>query len=224
MAWSLLALVAALTRSTSTLSALATVSLTVAFAALMLRVVRPLLARALQRARPGPASVLVTGGLCLSALATDRIGVHATLGAFLFGAATPRNVPAVHQVAAGQGRKARGRSWSRRGGAAGPGREGAPDAAVTERRSHGEPAVIRCELPIVLTAWTAPPFLGEHREVHPHRRSGRRRARRHPLAHRVWRQRRLRQRRVRQEPRLHGRALHALRRHRHNGRRRLGVE
>nr|WP_275402793.1 cation:proton antiporter [Streptomyces sp. SID10853] len=112
-----LALVAALTRSTSTLSALATVSLTVAFAALMLRVVRPLPARALQRARPGPAFVLVTGGLCLSAPATDRIGVHATLGAFLLGAATPRNVPAVHHVAAGQGRKARGRSWSRRGGA-----------------------------------------------------------------------------------------------------------
>ncbi|MEU2790536.1 cation:proton antiporter [Streptomyces sp. NPDC007100] len=101
LAWSLLALVAALARSTSTVTVLWTLLLTVAFAALMLRVVRPLLARLLRRTRPAVTFVLLTGGLFLSALATDRIGVHAILGAFLFGVAAPHDLPSVRQVAEG---------------------------------------------------------------------------------------------------------------------------
>ncbi|MFE7311625.1 cation:proton antiporter [Streptomyces sp. NPDC057555] len=101
LAWSLLALVAALAHSTSTLTALWTILLTAAFAALMLLVVRPLLARALRRTRPAAGFVLLVGGLCLSALATDRIGVHAILGAFLFGVATPHDSAPSRQVANG---------------------------------------------------------------------------------------------------------------------------
>ncbi|MFF7408564.1 cation:proton antiporter [Streptomyces lydicus] len=101
LAWSLLALVAALARNTSLGAVLRTVLLTVAFAALLLRVVRPLLARVLRRTGAATTFALVTCCLCLAALATDRIGVHAVVGAFLFGAATPRDSPSVHQVAQG---------------------------------------------------------------------------------------------------------------------------
>ncbi|GAB7035443.1 cation:proton antiporter [Streptomyces sp. NPDC021749] len=103
LAWTLLALVAALARSASPLVVLGTFALTVAFAAAMLCVVRPLLARFLARARPGPAAtlVLLLGGLCLSALATDHLGIHAIFGAFLFGAATPRDAPTLRQATCG---------------------------------------------------------------------------------------------------------------------------
>ncbi|MGW9045346.1 cation:proton antiporter domain-containing protein [Streptomyces lydicus] len=101
LAWSLLALVAALSGSTSITAALRTVLLAVAFTVLMLRVVRPLLARVLRRTGAVTTFALLTCCLCLAALTTDRIGVHAVLGAFLFGAATPRDSPSVHQVAQG---------------------------------------------------------------------------------------------------------------------------
>ncbi|WP_406410604.1 cation:proton antiporter [Streptomyces sp. NBC_01614] len=93
-AWCLLALVVAFSTAGSPLDALTAAGLTVAFGAAMLLVVRPLLARWAQgradRAGHGVVLVLLFSGLSLSALATDLIGVHTLLGAFLFGVATPR--------------------------------------------------------------------------------------------------------------------------------------
>lgn len=93
-AWCLLALVVALTSAGSPLDAVTAAGLTVAFGALILLVVRPLLARwaAWRAGRTNEAVILVLlfSGLSLSALATDLIGVHTLFGAFLFGVATPR--------------------------------------------------------------------------------------------------------------------------------------
>ncbi|MFC7650467.1 cation:proton antiporter [Streptosporangium lutulentum] len=43
---------------------------------------------------------MLFAGLCLSAYATDQIGVHPAFGAFLFGVAAPRALPAVERSAA----------------------------------------------------------------------------------------------------------------------------
>ncbi|MEU7007500.1 cation:proton antiporter [Streptomyces sp. NPDC046332] len=96
MAWSLLALVTAVAGSGA--GDFWTVALAVPYVLVMLGVVRPVLAKlAARRAgRPGGrvtwAAVLaaVAGGLWLSAMATDRIGLHLIFGAFLFGAVLPR--------------------------------------------------------------------------------------------------------------------------------------
>ncbi|GAA0339983.1 hypothetical protein GCM10010319_15040 [Streptomyces blastmyceticus] len=104
-AWCLLALVVAVGQSGSPLDALWTALLTVGFAALMLTVVRPLLARlaarAARRGAPRGPGVLIAlfAGLCLAALVTDRIGVHAVFGAFLFGVVTPRGSIEVERAA-----------------------------------------------------------------------------------------------------------------------------
>jgi Kef-type K+ transport system membrane component KefB len=102
LAWSLLAVVAALAGAgTHPWKVL----LVVPFAALLLLVVRPLLARLAARGaarapanRPVPgwlagAAVLVavSAGLWLSATATDTMGLHLIFGAFLFGVALPRD-------------------------------------------------------------------------------------------------------------------------------------
>ncbi|MCZ7461765.1 cation:proton antiporter domain-containing protein [Streptomyces sp. WMMC940] len=94
-AWCLLALVVALTAAGSPFDAVSAAGLTVAFGAAMLLVVRPLLSRwaargRADRANDGVVLVLLFSGLCLSALATDLIGVHTLFGAFLFGVAAPR--------------------------------------------------------------------------------------------------------------------------------------
>ncbi|MFD9336355.1 cation:proton antiporter [Streptomyces sp. NPDC060028] len=121
-AWCLLAVVVAVTTSSSAMGAVVTAALTVGFVVLMLKVVRPLLARIVARAtedgagadsgsgsgsdpvsgsghRDGILLAVLFSGLCLAALATDRIGIHALFGAFLFGVVTPRGNPHVARSA-----------------------------------------------------------------------------------------------------------------------------
>lgn len=103
-AWCLLAVVAAVSTSGSPEQAALTALWSVLFLSAMLYVVRPLLARHTKRAdRAVESTVLVVlfSGLCLSAFVTDRIGVHALFGAFLFGVVTPRGSRAVELSAAG---------------------------------------------------------------------------------------------------------------------------
>lgn len=102
LAWSLLTAAVALATSGAALSALTTLALTGAFAA-ALTLMRPVLRTLVQRAgRTGDELVLTLlfAGLCLSAYTTDQIGVHPAFGAFLFGAAAPRALPAVERSAA----------------------------------------------------------------------------------------------------------------------------
>src|SRR5207248_5940104 len=64
---------------------------------------RPALRRLLTRAERNSDDlvlVILCAGLLLTAYATDRIGIHPALGAFLFGMATPRGLPAVERSAA----------------------------------------------------------------------------------------------------------------------------
>ncbi|ELS55785.1 cation:proton antiporter [Streptomyces viridochromogenes] len=103
LAWCLLTAVVALSTSGTALSALTALALAAAFAACLTVVLRPLLRALLARA--GRTSddlvlVLLFAGLCLSAYTTDQIGVHPAFGAFLFGAAAPRGLPAVERSAA----------------------------------------------------------------------------------------------------------------------------
>ncbi|WP_419995139.1 cation:proton antiporter [Streptomyces boninensis] len=107
MAWCLLAAVAAIGVGGTPLDAVTTAALTAAFAALLLGFVRPVLARSARwqaRRDDTPAAealvlVLLFSGLCLSALATDRIGVHAVFGAFVFGLVVPRESRIVQRCA-----------------------------------------------------------------------------------------------------------------------------
>ncbi|WND40729.1 cation:proton antiporter (plasmid) [Streptomyces sp. BB1-1-1] len=102
LAWCLLTAAVALATTGTALSALTTLALTAAYAA-GLALIRPLLRTLLERAgRTGDELVLALlfVGLCLSAYTTDQIGVHPAFGAFLFGAAAPRGLPAVERSAA----------------------------------------------------------------------------------------------------------------------------
>ncbi|MDK0524972.1 cation:proton antiporter [Streptomyces sp. ML-6] len=102
-AWCLLAAVAAISTSGSPAQALTTAVLAAVFLAVMAGVLRPLLARWAGRAggaADGAVLVVLFSGLCLSALATDRIGVHALFGAFVFGLVTPRGSRAVERCTA----------------------------------------------------------------------------------------------------------------------------
>ncbi|MYW67573.1 cation/H(+) antiporter [Streptomyces sp. SID8379] len=102
-AWCLLALVAAVTTSGSPEQAALTAVWTLGFLLFMVYVMRPVLGRLARRAgRVAESSVLVVifSGLCLSAFATDRIGVHALFGAFLFGTVMPRGSRAIELSAA----------------------------------------------------------------------------------------------------------------------------
>ncbi|GGT37426.1 cation:proton antiporter [Streptomyces chromofuscus] len=103
-AWCLLAAVVAVANSGAPMEAVTTALLAVAFTLVMFSVVRPLLRRWAARAdrRSGDAVVLVVlfSGLCLGAYATDRIGVHALFGAFLFGVVTPRGSRRIEATAA----------------------------------------------------------------------------------------------------------------------------
>ncbi len=93
-AWCLLALVVGVVQSKVN-EAIVVTLLTVAYIALMLLVVRPLVARLLHRYCAGGLTAgvfsLMLVGMLLSALATEAIGVHAIFGAFLFGAAVPHD-------------------------------------------------------------------------------------------------------------------------------------
>jgi len=93
-AWCLLAFVVGVVQS-QVGSALLVAVYTLGFIAIMFFAVRPAVAGLVRRrgggASPGQGTVaLVLVGLLLSALATERIGVHAVFGAFLFGAIVPR--------------------------------------------------------------------------------------------------------------------------------------
>jgi Kef-type K+ transport system membrane component KefB len=101
-AWCLLALSTAVAVGAPGWGALRTAGLTVAFVLFMLVAVRPLLARLVaptdgRRPLLAESAVLpfLLAGLMVSALATDRIGIHPVFGAFLFGVVTPRGVRTV---------------------------------------------------------------------------------------------------------------------------------
>src|SRR6266545_721939 len=93
LAWSLLAVAAAISHASGDLWR---VLLAVPFAAVLVKVVGPLLARLAER-RPDAdalsgtvALVTAAAGLTLCAEATDWMGLHPIFGAFLFGAVIPR--------------------------------------------------------------------------------------------------------------------------------------
>jgi Kef-type K+ transport system membrane component KefB len=98
-AWCLLTIVVALAKGGSLVGTLWTVVLSVAFFALMIYVVRPLLSWTLARVqRDEMVLAVLLGGVLLSALATNEIGIHPIFGAFLFGAITPRGVLSVDRT------------------------------------------------------------------------------------------------------------------------------
>jgi Kef-type K+ transport system membrane component KefB len=95
-AWCLLAVVVALTRATGLAAAAWTIGLSLGFILFMVFVARPLLLRLERKVvekrgslTPGiVAAVLFM--LLISAVITERIGIHALFGAFLFGAVLPK--------------------------------------------------------------------------------------------------------------------------------------
>ncbi|MEN3271389.1 MAG: hypothetical protein V7636_150, partial [Actinomycetota bacterium] len=95
-AWCLLAVVVAIASSHGVGSALTTIALAAAFIVFMIVVVRPIVG-GLERyfddheRLSGTMLAFILVGLLLSALATDRIGIHAIFGAFLFGAIMPHH-------------------------------------------------------------------------------------------------------------------------------------
>ncbi|MBE1489732.1 cation:proton antiporter domain-containing protein [Plantactinospora soyae] len=106
-AWSLLALVVAVVTASSLVGVLLTLGSAVAFAALLLYAIRPLMTLYFART-PDPTlrrlAPLALVGVLLCAMATEWIGVHAMFGAFMFGLVFPRgNVVErwLHQNASG---------------------------------------------------------------------------------------------------------------------------
>ncbi|MFE3900574.1 cation:proton antiporter [Streptomyces sp. NPDC059153] len=102
LAWCLLIAVTSLTTAGSPLDALTALALAAALTA-ALTAARPVVKWTLQRAARASddlVTVLLVAGLLLAAWATDRIGVHPAIGAFLVGATMPRGVPAVERSAA----------------------------------------------------------------------------------------------------------------------------
>lgn len=98
-AWCLLAFVVALAKSSGVLAAFGTTGLALVYIAVMVLVMRPLLARWMARVAPrGHLSQNLTAALflllLLSAMCTELIGIHALFGAFVFGAVLPKQ----HQV------------------------------------------------------------------------------------------------------------------------------
>lgn len=95
-AWSLLAVIVAITNADGLTSPFGTLVLVGVFGAVMLRIVRPLLPLWLgddtHESEPARPSAMVGAFLLMlaSALATDLIGIHALFGAFLAGAVMPR--------------------------------------------------------------------------------------------------------------------------------------
>jgi Kef-type K+ transport system membrane component KefB len=94
LAWCVLALVSAIATSSGNGTFIQTVALSLAYVAVMLFAVRPLLAALFRRLSRGNALphllVVVAGGVFLSAYVTTWIGIHPIFGAFLFGLVAPR--------------------------------------------------------------------------------------------------------------------------------------
>ena len=102
-AWCLLAVVVAVARADGMGGALLTIGLSILFVTLMLLVVRPLVARLAkyhedQGGLGGAVLAALFVGILLSALATDRIGIHAIFGAFLFGAIMPQRSEFIREL------------------------------------------------------------------------------------------------------------------------------
>ena len=102
-AWCMLAVVVAIARANGAGRALITIGLSIGFIVLMVLAVRPLLARvARYHEERGTLAAgmlaLLFVGILLSALATDRIGIHAIFGAFLFGAIMPQRSELVSEL------------------------------------------------------------------------------------------------------------------------------
>src|SRR5438270_164930 len=102
-AWCILALVVTIARASGLIGALRTIGLSIIFIALMIFVVRPLMARLAthheeQGQLSGLALAVVFGGVLLSAVATDRIGIHAIFGAFLFGTIMPQRSEFIREL------------------------------------------------------------------------------------------------------------------------------
>jgi Kef-type K+ transport system membrane component KefB len=96
-AWSLLAVVIAIVKAGSFISAIPTILLSVVYVLFMLKVVRPFLSRIgeLHTSRENltkPIVALFFLVLMLSAFATEFIGIHAIFGGFMAGAIMPDNV------------------------------------------------------------------------------------------------------------------------------------
>jgi Kef-type K+ transport system membrane component KefB len=102
-AWALLALASAVAGSGSALTVVRVVALAAAFTALMLLVVRRLLARvsdAYDEAGHVPAGWIATifVGVLLASFVAQRIGIAAIFGAFVMGLAMPRRADLTHDV------------------------------------------------------------------------------------------------------------------------------
>jgi len=102
-AWCLLAVVVAITRAAGPMDAVSTIALSIVFNFVMLFLVRPFLSR-LSRYHEerggfggGMLAVLFVA-ILLSALATDRIGIHAIFGAFMLGAIMPHRSEFVSEL------------------------------------------------------------------------------------------------------------------------------
>ncbi len=98
-AWCLLAVVIAVVQAKGVTSGLLSIGLTVLFIAVMLGIVRPLLAYA-TRHIPSPSLLvaLTLVLLMLSAYTTNAIGIHPVFGAFLTGIILPRRAAFIEQV------------------------------------------------------------------------------------------------------------------------------
>ena len=95
LAWTLLAFVIAVVSGGSPWSVARIVALSAVYTVVMFTVVRPLLARMLHwyrragRVTPDMLAIILVG-ILVSALITERIGIHEIFGAFLFGVIMPR--------------------------------------------------------------------------------------------------------------------------------------
>jgi Kef-type K+ transport system membrane component KefB len=102
-AWCMLAVVVAIASAHGVGSAVLTIALAAAFITFMIAVVRPIVG-GLERyfddheRLSGSMLALLLVGLLLSALATDRIGIHAIFGAFLFGAIMPHHSTFISEI------------------------------------------------------------------------------------------------------------------------------
>jgi Kef-type K+ transport system membrane component KefB/nucleotide-binding universal stress UspA family protein len=102
-AWCLLAVVVAVARANGAGGVLRTIGLSIAFVTVMIGGVRPFMARLARHHEEqgelgGTVLALLFVGILLSAVATDRIGIHAIFGAFLFGAIMPQRSEFIREL------------------------------------------------------------------------------------------------------------------------------
>jgi Kef-type K+ transport system membrane component KefB len=98
VAWCLLAMVTAIAHGGTATRMLLTVAEAVAFVALMLLFVRPLLSRWIPRLPATAVLPVILAGVMLFALVTNQIGIHPIFGAFMFGVIAPRSAPEVNRA------------------------------------------------------------------------------------------------------------------------------